>query len=237
MAVPDHVRTAFQVEGRGEPAPPAWPGGTRFGRVVVVPAAASASWSGHVRERLAGKVPGLRVSRPVRATDGRLAVGGFSATEFATGAPAGRIDEAIAASLRLDEALVGTAPPPAGAADAAAVVEADREVWADRSIAGDGVVAHLDFLRSLLFHGTLPPTLSRITPSSGIRPRGYTAALTLVDGLLCSAVDDQVLDRWRHVPGFDGLVVTALEARELAAGDQLSNLRSNFRRVASIVSG
>lgn len=234
--IPQHVLAAFQLEGVGEPTSPAWDNGLRYGRVVVAPAGTAAAWSGKVRERLAGTVDGLRFSRPVRSTDGRLVVGGFVASEFAEGAPAARVDEAVAGALLFDAALERIEPP-AAPTQPDAWAEADRDVWASERWDGEHVVAHLDFLASCLFDGSLPPTLASITPSWEPRPRGFTAALVIVDGLLAGAVDPGVMRRWAHIPHLRELAAKALEFRELAVAGAHSNSRSNFVRVSEIVSG
>lgn len=235
-AIPDHVLAAFQLEGQGEPTAPAWGNGLRFGRVVLSPAPAAAVWSAKVREMLAGSAEGLRVSKPVRATDGRLVVGGFAADEFVPGAPAARVDEAIAGALLFDAALAPLDPPaPSEPEDPWA--EADRRVWSGEDLGGERTTAHLDFLSCCLFEGSLPPALYAIAPSSEPRPRGYTAALVIVDGLLAGAVDAGVMRRWAHIPRIGELAAKALEFRRLAPGGQESNERSNFNRVAQIVSG
>lgn len=237
--IPGHVLAAFQLEGPGEPTSPAWDNGLRFGRVVVSPAPAAAVWSAKARELLAGSAEGLRVSKPVRATDGRLVVGGFTANEFVPGTPAARVDEAVSGALLFDAALAPLTPPgtpsPQGPEDPWA--EADRRVWAGEDLGGERTTAHLDFLSCCLFDGSLPPTLSAIAPSSDPRPRGYTAALVIVDGLLAGAVDAGVMRRWAHIPRIGELAAKALEFRRLAPGGQESNVRSNFERVARIVSG
>lgn len=234
--IPQHVLAAFQLEGTGEPTSPAWDNGRRFGRVVVSPAGPAAAWSGKVRERLAGTLDGLRISRPVRSTDGRLVVGGFVASEFAEGAAAARVDEAVAGALLFDAALERTEPP-AAPTRPDAWAEADRHVWASERWGDEHVVAHLDFLASCLFEGSLPPTLAGITPSLEPRPRGFTAALVIVDGLLAGAVDPGVMRRWAHIPHLGELAAKALEFRDLTSAGAESNVRSNFARVSGIVSG
>lgn len=237
--VPEHVLRAFQLDGPGEAVPTAWGAGRRFGKVVVAPAGATSVWSGKVREKLAGSIDGVRIARPVRATDGRLVVGGFAANEFVEGSPQARVDEVVGASLLIDASLATTRtqPPtiPAGASGAA-LQEADRAVWAGEDMPVEGVVAHLTLLRRCLFDGYEPVLVADFEPSLGLRPRGYTAALAIVDGLLAGAVDDRILARWAHVPHLDWLAVKALELREASVAAMDANMRTNFRRVAAIVS-
>ncbi|SDM14680.1 TIGR02569 family protein [Corynebacterium mycetoides] len=235
--IPEHVLAAFQLDGLtpvqvGAP----WDHGARFERVVVAPATSTSAWSAKVRERFSS--PGLLVARPVRATDGRVVVGGFKANDFMEGAPAARADEAIAAALAFDTAMADVAPPAVERTDVWA--EADRAAWDDwtgspeQSATG---VAHLDFLACCVFSGALPPVLTDIVPSVEPRPLGYTAALALVDALLNNAVDDRVVSRWAHIPDLSSLAGRAVDFRE-ALDDTLpakSNNSANFARVRDLL--
>lgn len=236
MVIPEHVLHAFQVEGNGEQTSPAWDDGLRFGRVVVSPATETSVWSAKVREKIAGVVQGVRVARPVRATDGRLVVGGFAANEYAEGKAAARIDEAIGASLLIDAALTShPTQPPSAARENDPWAKADRAVWADVGNDPAGVAANLSMLRHCLFDGMAPPAVSGFVPSAGPRPRGYTAAVVMVDGLLASAVDPGVIRRWAHIPRIDELVRSAYSFREAGQDHLDSNARANLRRVREIV--
>ncbi len=237
MQIPEHVLSAFQLDGEaGVPTGPAWDDGTRFGRVVLAPAGATAAWSGKVRERASAAAEGVRISRPVRATDGRLVVGGFRASEFVEGEVLARIDEAIAAALRYDDALAGSQPPAVERQDPWA--EVDRAIWQGYQPEADAVVAHLNFLSCLVFSGDAAPTLTDLVPSVGLRPRGFSAALVMVDGLLAGAVDAAVVDRWDHIPGFRGLAQRALTYRVDASAATGSDIRSIAGLVAdTLVSG
>ena len=211
MTVPAHVLSAFQLDDE-TPAPAGqfWDDGLRFGRVVLARATETSAWSGKAREK-AEPPEGLRISRPVRATDGRLIVGGYRATEFAPGEPRERVDEAVAAALRYDDAVTGI-DVPAGESSLSWIAD-DRAVWRGTAYSGDMVVAHLDFLAHLLFDGHAAPVLTDFAPSAGLRPRGYTAALVIVDGLLAGAVDTDILARWSHVPRLQWLAQQAVEYR------------------------
>lgn len=223
--IPGHVLSAFQLDGRaGIPLGPEWDNGVRFGRVVVSEASDTAAWSGKARDHAGEFGAGIAVSRPVRATDGRLVVGGFKASEFVEGQVRARIDEAVSAALSYDEAMAGVEPPAADRGDAFATAE--RAVWRDYTLQPDDVVAHMDFASCLLFSGDMVPTLTDLVPSPGKRPRGFTAALVIVDGLLAEACDDAVLDRWAHVPGLRELARRALEYRVACARAAGSDIRS-----------
>ena len=235
LEIPQHVLAAFQLEGTGVAVGAPWDYGLQFRRVVVSPAAETAAWSGKVREKIAGQSANLRISRPVRATDGRLVVGGFAANEFGDGAPAARVDEAVAAALVLDELLYGIEVP-SSPSRPNPWTKADRTVWAGERIAGERVVAHLDFLSCCLFDGTNPPMLSTLVPSVDLRPKGFTAALVIVDGLLADAVDAKVLQRWDSVPNLRALARKALDYREASQLLDDSNVRSHFARVVQLLS-
>ncbi|QPK83720.1 hypothetical protein G7Y29_02655 [Corynebacterium qintianiae] len=230
MIIPQHVLAAFQLDGIVPvSAGAAWDHGARFDRVVVAPATATSAWSAKVRERFTST--GVRVARPVRATDGRVVVGGFKANDHIMGDVAARADEAIAAALAFDAAMAGVEAPAVERADSWA--EADRAVWEGVPAASAAGVAHLDFFACCVFSGSLPPALTDIVPSAEARPLGYTAALVLVDALLTDAVDDRVLSRWAHIPDVNSLALRALEYRQITSGSasEFVNKRSKFDEV------
>lgn len=234
MMIPQHVLSAFQVDGIAPTsAGAAWDWGARYDHVVIAPATATSAWSAKVRERFSS--PGVLVARPVRATDGRVVVGGFKANEHLAGETAARADEAIAAALAFDGAMGEVEGPSVDRTDIFA--EADRVVWGTDSAAAPRGIAHLDFFACCVFSGTLPPALTDIVPSVEPRPLGYTAALTLVDALLTQSVDDRVISRWAHVPHLRNLALRALEYR-LATGAALparANNSSNSERVRDLL--
>ena len=235
MTIPGHVLTSFQADdSHPSPLGPEWGNGTRFGRMVIAEAPAHATWSPKLREKVT--VPGVRVVRPVRTTDGRFTVAGYRASDFVEGEPGHRVDEAIAAALRFDEA-VAYFPAPALDRDDA-WVRADRAVWAAHpEYVKGGQLSHADFFGCCIFDGSLPPALTDIVPAEGPRPHGYSAALTLIDGLLADAVDDAVLNRWSHIPDLLFLCERALEYRTSLAmtfGAE-ANVSSNIDRVGSLL--
>ncbi|KAA8739213.1 hypothetical protein CJ203_07680 [Corynebacterium tuscaniense] len=233
--IPGHVLTSFQA-GDSSPVPlgPEWGNGVRFGRMVIAEAPAHATWSSKLREKVA--VPGVRVVRPVRTTDGRFTVSGYRASDFVEGEPGHRVDEAIAAALRFDKAMAYFSAPSLDRDDVWA--RADRAVWAGYSdyIKG-GQLSHADFFGCCIFEGSLPPALTDIVPAEGPRPQGYSAALTLIDGLLADAVDDAVVYRWSHIPDLLFLCERALEYRTSLAATFVAdtNFSSNIDRVGSLL--
>lgn len=248
MNIPDHVLSAFQVD---EETPQALPSSQassrvssrgpayRFGRIVIAPATATSAWSAKVRERLADSVSGVAIARPVRATDGRFVVAGFTANEAVEGKLEQRVDEVVAASLRLERALreVGAAGELPERASDDRHAEADRAVWRGYGLEADEPVgvAHLDMLRSTLFRGLAEPLVVDLEPSARPRPAGYSAALVIVDGLLADAVDIHVVERWAHIPDLIFLLGRALEYREILAASEGANIRANIRRVEELL--
>ena len=235
MTIPGHVLTSFQADdSHPSPLGPEWGNGTRFGRMVIAEAPAHATWSSKLREKVT--VPGVRVVRPVRTTDGRFTVAGYRASDFVEGEPGHRVDEAIAAALRFDGAVAYFPAPALDRDDAWA--RADRAVWAAHpEYVKGGQLSHADFFGCCIFDGSLPPALTDIVPAEGPRPHGYSAALTLIDGLLADAVDDAVLNRWSHIPDLLFLCERALEYRTSLAmtfGAE-ANVSSNIDRVGSLL--
>ncbi len=113
-----------------------WDGGWRCGEVVLSPVAdhARAAWSAKVRETL--QVEGVRLARPVRATDGRYVVSGWRADTYLEGAPEPRHDEVVSVAARLHAATAAlerprflAQPPVAPWVDVDVFVAADRAAW------------------------------------------------------------------------------------------------------------
>jgi uncharacterized protein (TIGR02569 family) len=133
---PEHVRATFGLREVTPVSLGDWEGGWRLGDVVLSPVAdhARAAWSAKVRETL--KVDGLRIARPVRATDGRYVVSGWRADTYLEGAPEPRYDEVVSVSLRLHEVTATlerprflVQPPVAPWVDVDVFVVADRAAW------------------------------------------------------------------------------------------------------------
>ncbi|MDH6242508.1 TIGR02569 family protein [Mycobacterium sp. OTB74] len=139
---PEHVLAAFGLAGlRPVSLGSSWEGGWRCGEVVLSMAAenARAAWSAKVRETLF--VDGVRLARPVRATDGRYVIAGWRADTFVTGTPEPRHDEVVSASVRLHEATAKlerprflTQPPAVPWSDVDVFIAADRAAWEDRPL-------------------------------------------------------------------------------------------------------
>lgn len=130
------MRATFGLSEQTPVALGDWDGGWRCGEVVLSPVSdhARAAWSAKVRETL--DVDGVRLARPVRATDGRYVVSGWRADTYLKGAPGPRHDEVVSVSLRLHRATAKldrprflVQYPVAPWADADVFAAADRAAW------------------------------------------------------------------------------------------------------------
>lgn len=251
--IPPHVFEAFRVPtthiAAAESLGNEWDGGVRCGTVVIsrVSSASFAAWSAKVRESLHPQ--GVRLVRPLRSTDGRVVISGYRAHAFVSGQPAQRIDETVAAALRIDDALAGIEIPewmhrdlPANLSEDDVFALADRAAWADdptvllkrgldesrearghqvealtaaahihaltRPVSAPNQLAHADMVGTTIFSDTQAPIVTEIIPVA--RPHGYSAALTMVDGLVADAVDPGILQRFAHIPELTQLLARAV---------------------------
>lgn len=219
--LPDKVFNAFNADttADSEQLGTAWDNGIRVSDAVYSRAGQLASWSAKVREKL--QVRGARVSRPVLSTDGRYTVAGWRATQFIRGDLSRRIDETAQLGLRLDDAAADLTVPYAGTANARtdAFARAEIAAWEETGEHYRDVsdlprgVGHADLVGTTLYDGTNPPAITDFVPTAAPRPRGYTTALVIVDGLIAGAVDDRICDRFAHVAGLDQLLLRAVAYR------------------------
>ncbi|RNE49039.1 TIGR02569 family protein [Corynebacterium alimapuense] len=240
--VPGHVIAAFQGEaGIPEPAGHAWDNGWRVGSVIYSRSGGvSTGWSAKLRTGL--KVEGVRIARPVRSTDGRFVVAGWKASSRIVGDLSRRVDETVGVALRLADALASQpAPPDPEAADP--FILADRRTWEEtapeyREIKAPVQVGHADLLASTIYHGAQVPAVTDVVPFAEPRPHGYTAALVMVDGLIAGAVDIGIVDRFRHIPDIDQLLLRAVSYRRHVNDlhpEATSHGRSHIRRVEDLL--
>ena len=131
---PEQVLTTFGLTAH---PPIAMDGvGWRVGEVVLslVPDHARAAWSATARENL--YVEGMRIARPIRATDGRYVVSGWRADTYVAGSPEPRHDEVLAVAERLHAATAKLErprfllqPPAPPFNDVDVFTAADRAAW------------------------------------------------------------------------------------------------------------
>ncbi|MCF8571182.1 TIGR02569 family protein [Gordonia sp. HY002] len=144
---PEQVLTTFGLTAH---PPIAMDGvGWRVGEVVLslVPDHARAAWSATARENL--YVEGMRIARPIRASDGRYVVSGWRADTYVAGSPEPRHDEVLAVADRLHLATAKferprflLQPPAPPFNDVDVFTAADRAAWEEvplRSARGAGM--------------------------------------------------------------------------------------------------
>jgi uncharacterized protein (TIGR02569 family) len=198
-----------------------------MGDVVLSPVAdhARAAWSAKVREHLA--VDGLRVARPVRATDGRYVVSGWRADTYVDGAPEPRHDEVVSVSLRLHKATAElerprflVQPPVAPWVDVDVFVAADRAAWESvplRTLRAGGVpiAATPDGQRSLELIGQLA-TLRKPVRGPDQLVHGDLFGTVLFTGAHTPGLTD-ITPYWRPATWAAGVVV--VDALAWGGGD------------------
>ncbi|HTF55365.1 MAG TPA: TIGR02569 family protein [Pseudonocardia sp.] len=228
--LPQHVRTAFGV--RDAPAVPVLVAGIPSWRcqdILIRPVTdnAQAAWSARVLDTL--QVDGLRVARPLRCSDGRWVVAGYSACEYVSGSPEPRYDELVTASLRLHAATASVRRPRLLDDRDGLTARADAAAWGERVIALEpsaggllfddlaryrrqvrlpAQVVHADLFGTVLFDGDAPPAILDLVPFW--RPVEWAAAVIVVDALAWGGGDPGLLRTWSHLDGWPQALLRAL---------------------------
>ncbi|MEC3979243.1 TIGR02569 family protein [Amycolatopsis sp. H20-H5] len=257
---PEHVCKAFGgvVDGLVRlPDSRSW----RSGELVLKPVVdkARSVWTARALERV--DVPGLRVAKPVRSTDGRHIVGGWQANRFVSGAADHRGEEAVLAAIRLHRATAEFPRPGFLAQRADVEAAADKLAWeelelpleeakggrwfevlagARRPVKLPDQVVHAELLAGLLFDGDQAPGLVDFVPY--YRPAEWGAAVVAVDALAWGGAGFELLDRWSHLPEWPQLLLRAVLFR-LAANAldpkstraALDGLRAAAREVSEFI--
>ncbi|MFZ2510122.1 MAG: TIGR02569 family protein [Gordonia sp. (in: high G+C Gram-positive bacteria)] len=208
-APPEQVLTTFGLTAH----PPiamtgAGVAGWRVGEVVLslVPDRARAAWSATARENL--YVEGMRVARPIRASDGRYVVSGWRADTYVAGSPEPRHDEVLAVADRLHEAIAKLERPrfmlqqPAPPfSDVDVFTAADRAAWEDvplraaRSAGMDIEPAGDDAQQSIAALKTLAGLRRPVTSKSQV-VHGDLFGTVLFAGAAAPAITD-IVPYWR----------------------------------------
>lgn len=199
--------------GRGR----AW----RCGEAVLAPVddPVEASWVAGTFDQV--RVSGIRVARPVRSSDGRWVVAGWSAQRFVSGSPAPRYDDIIDASISLHESLAGLDEPRFLRERQDLYSWADRLSWGevtdDARRLGDGhgarlyaelaggcrpvelrsQIVHGDMFGNVLFAGSGPPAVIDFTPYW--RPPSWSAAVIAVDSVSWGGAQSDLVERWSEL--------------------------------------
>ena len=234
----EQVLSAFNASmTQPEKMSSAWDYGWRVDDVVFARATDTAPWSAKLRLKL--DIPGARVVRPMRSTDGRFVVGGWKANHHVAGSLSKRVDETAALALRWDEEM-GTRDDSAPQSDDV-FSRAEMLAWEET---GEGyqdlpknlatVIGHADLLATTIYSGSNAPVIVDVIPTAALRPKGYSAALVIIDGLIAGACDDGICDRFAHVPGIDQLLLRAVAYRRHVNNlhpESKSYTRSHIERV------
>jgi len=233
---------------RADPVP--LPGGEgtawRAGEVVLKPAGDPrvARWTADLYRDLApsgllaGRDPGFRVPRPLRAAAGDWVAGGWVAWQWLHGEPASWAGVSpfwprlIAASRAFHAALAGRPAPPWLGRDGSPWTAGDQVAWGERDpgsilaaapgpLAGQlrGLLAALRPVRlpSQLIHGDLGGNVlfSPASPPAVIdfspywRPAGLALAVAAVDALTWGGADPAILGELDGEPGIGQLLARA----------------------------
>jgi uncharacterized protein (TIGR02569 family) len=201
----------------------------RCGDTVLKPAAnaAEAAWVAQTLDPLEPEE--VRVARPVRSTDGRWVVSGWSASHNISGRPEPRHDEVVAMSLRLHSATVDLPRPRFLDLRQDIYALADRMAWGEedyalrlekggrlfdvlsasrRKMTVRPQVVHGDLFGNVLFTGNAPPGLLDFTPFW--RPVEWAAAVAVIDALAWGGSDPAIVERWSHLPEWPQALLRAL---------------------------
>jgi len=232
---------------------PVWRGGD----VVLkpVPSAAEAAWVAQTMDVL--EVEGVRVPRPVRSSDGRWVVSGWTATRYLAGRAEPRHDEVVAVSLRLHAATAHLPRPRFLANRTDGWALADRAAWDAepprldddrggvlfRVLAGERrpvrmreQVVHGDLFGNVLFAGAAEPAVIDFT--AYWRPPEWAAAVVVVDALAWGGADDNLIHRWAELAQWPQMLLRALlfrlAAHALHPGATAESL-AGLQRAAGLV--
>jgi uncharacterized protein (TIGR02569 family) len=204
---------------------PAW----RCGDVLIRPVAdhVRTAWAARVLDTL--DVDGVRIARPVRSSDGRWVVAGYSACQYVSGSPRPRYDELIAASLRLHAATAAVRRPRLLDDRDDLAARADAAAWGERTITLDpgtggtlfaelaqhreqvrlpAQVVHGDLFGTVLFAEGQPPAVLDLVPYW--RPVEWAAAVVVVDAIAWGGADGQLVSDWSQLDEWPQALLRAL---------------------------
>lgn len=225
---PDHVRMAFGIKHSDAElvnGGPAW----RCGDVVLRPAGdpVVASWVAQTLDGLV--VPGIRVGRPLRSTDGRWVVGRWTAMRYLEGSSEPRHDEVVSVAVRLHQATLRLPRPKFLDTREDVLAMADRVAWGEQEVQLDpqlggrlfAVLAgslrdtvlrpqlvHGDLFGTVLFAPRQPPAVVDFVPFW--RPAEWAAGVAVVDALAWGGADPDILRRWAHLPEWPQMLLRAI---------------------------
>lgn len=220
MSPPAAVLAAFGLAGGPEPLAGGQGESWRVDDVVLKPE--GEAWVQQILAALP-ESDAVRIARPILATDGRLVVDGWSATQWLAGAHEhDRYDEIVAAGQAFHGLLAGV-PRPCELDDRDdRWADADRMTWGESAVPGalqevavlrrpielPAQLMHGDLGGNVLFAAGSPPAVIDFSPYW--RPPDWATAIAVVDAIAWGAGDRDLLDRWLHLPEWTQLVVRGL---------------------------
>ncbi len=196
-------------------------------------------WQAGLLTQLDGR-DDLRVSVPLRATDGGWTSSGWTAWRYQPGVHLrGRWHEIVAVGRRLHVALQDE-PEPAFLADRTDIwAIADRVAWGElpaeehagtkhldklvralRPVSGIAQLVHGDLTGNVLFHPHLPPLVIDLSPYW--RPPAFASAVVIADALVFEGARSDVVQPMLVDPIFPQYLLRALIFR--AVTDHLARL-------------
>lgn len=253
---PEHVLAAFGVPAATPELLAGGQGQTwRCGDVVVKPTqdAAETAWIARTFESL--RVDDLRLARPVRSSDGRWVVSGWSAQRFVVGRPDARYEEILGAADRLHTALADQPRPRFLSLRDDLYSWADRLAWGEihdldhrigtghaaklydewaggrRPVSLRSQVVHGDLFGNVLFAGSAPPAIVDITPYW--RPPEFAAAVVVVDAISWGGAGIELVEQSLHRDEFPQMLRRALLFR---LGVSLAHPRSTAESLVEVLS-
>lgn len=228
----------------------------RCGDVVLKPtsSAAEAAWIAATFENLRSEH--LRLARPVRSSDGRWVIGGWTAQRFLSGRPDDRYLDILEAGDRL-HALIAEVPRPRFLAQRDDLYAwADRLAWGEiddhegrigtghaatlfgdlaaarRPVTAVAQVVHGDLFGNVLFAGSAPPAIVDITPYW--RPANWSAAVVVVDAICWGGATTELVAACADRDDWPEMLRRALLFR---LGVSLGHPRSTTESLVEILSG
>lgn len=253
---PDHVLAAFGVPAT---IPEVLEGGQqqtwRCADTVLKPTGdtAEAAWIARTFETL--RVDLLRLARPVRSSDGRWVVSGWTAQKFVVGRAAARYEDILAAGDRLHTALADEPRPRFLAQRDDLYSWADRLAWGGiedvdqrigtghaaklydewaggrRPVTLKSQIVHGDLFGNVLFAGSAAPAIVDITPYW--RPPAFAAAIVVVDAVSWGGAGDELVESCMQRDEFGEMLRRALLFR---LGVSLAHPRSTAESMVEVMS-
>jgi uncharacterized protein (TIGR02569 family) len=224
------VQTAFGVK-EARPRPVEWAGRRAWHcddvLIRAVADNAVAAWSAGVLDTL--DVPGVRIAKPVRSSDGRWVIAGWAASRFVPGTLEPRYDDVVGVAEKLHAATAALPRPRLleGRDDllsrSASVAFGERRISVDRSHGGalhDQLAAyrepvdlapqvvHPELFGAVLFDGDATPAIVDLVPCW--RPAAWAAAVVVVDALAWGGADEALVQRWSHLPEWPQMLLRAV---------------------------